>query len=211
MPLERAEREGVASWDLSLDARRRRDVRLTLILDPSLALVAWVHYAPPLNDSFRKSYRQFLKWNDEFPFVKFALSADERPVLTSEVPARGLDRDVLGFTIARLLAICDLLLDESAHWLWPGGKVPQSAGAGGAETRPGRIPRERSAGEGAGSAGTVLLELYAHELGELLAAASPDADGVLSAADPDGSRAEPAATLAATLDETGSTSTQRGP
>ena len=41
-------------------------------------ILLWVHFAPPLNDSFRVSYRQFLRWNDELPFVKFALSADER-------------------------------------------------------------------------------------------------------------------------------------
>ena len=34
MPIERAEREGVTSWDLLLDGRRRYDLRITLILDP---------------------------------------------------------------------------------------------------------------------------------------------------------------------------------
>ena len=53
--VERAERDGISSWDLLLDGRRRRDVRVTLILDPALALVAWVHYAPALSDTFRKS------------------------------------------------------------------------------------------------------------------------------------------------------------
>ena len=118
---ERVEREGVTSWDLVLDGMRRFDVPVTLILDPLLALIAWVHYAPALNDSFRKSYRQFLRWNDELPFVKFSLSVDERPVLASELPVQGLDRDTLGVAICRLLATCDLLLEESAHWIWSGG------------------------------------------------------------------------------------------
>ena len=38
-PLERADRDGVASWDLLVDGRRRRGIRLTLILDPAVALV----------------------------------------------------------------------------------------------------------------------------------------------------------------------------
>jgi len=122
-PLERVERDGTVSWDLILDGRRRHDIRMTLILEPALALVAWVQYAPPLRDSFRKSYTRFLHWNDELPFAKFALSADERPVLTTEVPVERLDVDTLGLTVARLLAICDLLLDESIGWLWPGKKV----------------------------------------------------------------------------------------
>ena len=67
------------------------DIRLTLILDPARAVVLWVHFAPPLNDSFRVSYRQFLRWNDELPFVKFALSDDDRPVLASELPVEALE------------------------------------------------------------------------------------------------------------------------
>ena len=160
-PVERAEREGVVSWDLVLDGRRRFDVRVTLILEPALALVAWVHYAPPLNDSFRKSYRQFLRWNDELPFAKFALSTDERPVLTSEVPIERLDRDRLGVTLARLLAICDLLLDESLQWLWPGGRRPP----GDAERRPRHV---------------ALLERYHEELAELTSFDGVQAEGLAS-------------------------------
>ena len=145
--VERAEREGIVSWDVLLDGRRRHDIRMTLILDPALALVAWVHYAPPLSDSFRKSYRQFLRWNDELPFVKFALSADERPVLTSEVAAADLSLDALGLTVARLVGVCDLLLDESVRWLWPGTKGPPDP-------------------QGASRNGA-LLERYAAQLAEL--------------------------------------------
>jgi hypothetical protein len=123
-PLERVDREGVTSWDLVLDGLRRFDVRITLILDPELALIAWVHYAPPLNDLFRRTYRKLLRWNDELPFVKFALGADDRPVLTAELPIRSVDRDELGLTLARLLAICDQLLEESATMIWLGGRIP---------------------------------------------------------------------------------------
>jgi hypothetical protein len=125
-PIDRGERGGISSWDLRLDGRRRADIRLTLILDPTSAMLLWVHFAPPLNDAFRVSYRQFLRWNDELPFVKFALSADDRPVLTSELEASSLDRDRLGLAIARLLAICDLTLDRSVGWLFPGArKAPE--------------------------------------------------------------------------------------
>jgi len=127
-PIDRADREGIASWDLELDGRRRFDVRMTLILDPALALIVWVHYAPPISDLFRKSYRKLLRWNDEYPFVKFAVAEDERPVLTSELPFALLDRDSLGLAIARSLVVCDQLLEESAGWLWVGGKIPDTAG-----------------------------------------------------------------------------------
>jgi hypothetical protein len=152
-PLERAERDGISSWDLDLDGMRRPRVRMTLILDPARALLLWVHFAPPLNDSFRVSYRQFLRWNDELPFVKFALSDDDRPVLTAELPVRSLDRDELGRTICRLLAVCDLTHGRSMAWLYPGAR----------NTPPTPSPSRQAA----------LFERYADDLAELLTA--PDA------------------------------------
>src|SRR5688572_19082698 len=43
----RAEREGVVAWDLVVDGRTRRDLRVTLILDPALGMIVWAHLAPP--------------------------------------------------------------------------------------------------------------------------------------------------------------------
>ena len=123
-PEARAERDRITSWDVRLDGRRRFDIRATLILAPDLGMIVWVHFAPPITDSFRKSYRKLLHWNDDYPFVKFSLAADERPVLTTEIPMPMLDRDELGFAIARLLTICDQVLEESAGWLWIGGRIP---------------------------------------------------------------------------------------
>lgn len=123
-PIERDERDGITSWDLRLDGLRRADIRFTVILDPDSVMLLWVHFAPPLNDSFRVSYRQFLRWNDELPFVKFALSAEDRPVLTTELTVGELDIDGLGLAIARLLAVCDLTLERSVVWLFPGRKTP---------------------------------------------------------------------------------------
>jgi hypothetical protein len=92
-------------------------------------LICWAHYAPPINDLFRKSYRRLLRWNDEFPFAKFSVSDDERPVLAVELPLSALgsgpDRaDPLGLALARIMGIADALFDESTDWLWLGGKVP---------------------------------------------------------------------------------------
>lgn len=140
-----AERDGVSSWDLELDGRVRARVRITLIFDAALGVVCWVHYAPPLADSLRRVYRQMLRWNDEFPFVKFSLAVDDRPVLSHEIPAPVLDADRIGLAIGRLLTICDLLYPESKAW----------------------VDRIGKAEAGAGEAGVKLLERYAAELGEL--------------------------------------------
>jgi hypothetical protein len=147
-PLERADREGVTSWDLVLDGRRRPALRITLILDPGLALICWAHYAPPVSDSFRKSYRQLLRWNDEIPFVKFSVGDDDRPLLTAEIPISTLGRDSLGLALARLLAVADRLFDESVHWLKAAGW--------------------QTTGMQHGPAGSILLERYAADLRELL-------------------------------------------
>jgi putative sensory transduction regulator len=147
-PLERADRDGIVAWDLVLDGRRRRDLRVTLICQPDLGLICWSHYAPPINDMFRKSYRRLLRWNDELPFVKFSVGEDERPILTVELSGANLDADGLGLALARILGVSDQLLEESAGWLWLGGKTP----AGYAE----RPPRNAA-----------LLDRYAARLPEL--------------------------------------------
>jgi hypothetical protein len=126
-PLERADRDGIASWDLVLDGRRRFDLRVTIILDPSLAIIAWAHYAPPINDMFRKSYRKLLHWNDEFPFVKFSVGEDERPLLTVELAIDRADLDDLGLALVRIVGLSDRLFAESVDWLWLGGKAPDQS------------------------------------------------------------------------------------
>lgn len=122
-PHERADREGIRSWDLVLDGRRRAELRITLIVDPSLAVLVWAQFAPPLGDGFRRSYRQLLRWNDEYPFVKFSLAEDERLVLAAEIPTDRVDAHQLGLTFARILALSDRLLGASRRWLhaagWP--------------------------------------------------------------------------------------------
>ena len=132
-PIERAERDGIASWDLILDGRRRFDLRITVILEPSLGLICWAHFAPPINDLFRKSYRRLLRWNDDFPFAKFSVGEDERPLLAVELPMSALDAtadrgDTLGLALARIVGIADRLLDDSRDWLWIGGRMPDQSG-----------------------------------------------------------------------------------
>jgi hypothetical protein len=148
-PVERLIREAVASWDVVVDGHRRRALRITLILDPALALVVYAHYAPPLADGFRRGYRRLLRWNDEFPFAKFGVTEDERPTLAVEIPAERLSLDELGLAIARLVGIADRLFDESTDWLWLGGRLP----AGYLE------PTGRD---------TALLDRFADRLGELV-------------------------------------------
>lgn len=120
----RLEREGIAAWDLVLDGRVRRDLRVTLILDPQIGAIAWAHLAPPLLDGLRKAYRTLLRWNDEFPLVKFSIADDGRPIAAVEIPSRWLDVDELGLALARVAGVADRIFDDTRGWLWIGGRVP---------------------------------------------------------------------------------------
>lgn len=154
-PLERAEREGLVSWDLLLDGVRRPALRVTVILDPAFALVVWAHFAPPINDYFRRAYRTLLRWNDELPFVKFSIGEDERPLLAQEVPVGLASADALGLALARMVAVADRCFDASVPWLKAGG-WPLT-------------------GVGAHPQGQRLLARFAAELGELAPAPGPGA------------------------------------
>jgi putative sensory transduction regulator len=139
-PGPRQERDPLTAWDVSLDGRRRVDLRVTVILDPSLGAILWAHLAPPLGDGLRKAYRTLLRWNDEFPLAKFSVADDGRPILAVEIPARWLSADELGLALARISAIADRIFDETRGWLWIGGRVPTGY-AEGAEGRAGLIRR----------------------------------------------------------------------
>ena len=129
VPGPRSDRDVVSAWDITLDGRRRRDLRATLILDPGLGLIVWAHLAPPIGDGLRKAYRALLQWNDQFPLAKFSLADDGRPILAVELPARWLDGEELGLALARVAGIADRLFDEVRPWLWIGGRVPDGYAA----------------------------------------------------------------------------------
>jgi hypothetical protein len=166
-PLERADRDGVSSWDLLLDGRRRAGLRVTVILDPVLALICWAHYAPPINDGFRRSYRKLLRWNDELPFVKFSIGEDERPLLVAEIPSASATRDALGLALARQVAVADRFFDESIEWLKAGGWSIEPVAAPAEAAAPGPGPS--------------LLARYATALAELLGGVPADATGPATA------------------------------
>ena len=138
-------RDGVHSWDLRVDGRKRRGIPMTVILLPGVGCVVWVPFAPPLTDEFRKSYRRLLRWNEEYPFVKFGVTEDERPVMGVEVAQPNLTEESLGEALARCVAMCDHLAAETTKW------------------------NDRAPGwKGKAASGERLLERYADRSAELL-------------------------------------------
>ena len=155
-PGPRVEREGIVAWDVSLDGRRRRDLRTTLILDPAIGVIVWAHLAPPIGDGLRKAHRTLLRWNEDFPLAKFSIAEDGRPILAAEIPERWVGAAEVGLALARVVAIADRIFDETRGWLWIGGRVPDDYAA-----RPIRTQ--------------ALLDRYAAELGELLGSGDAEA------------------------------------
>lgn len=124
-------RDDATVWDLELDGERRRNLRLSLIYDarPGGVVVVWVHLAPPLGDGLRKAYRQLLEWNDKYLFAKFGIAEDGRPVLSVELRAeQATEADVVE-ALARAVLIADRLLEETAAWIWIGGRIPADDGS----------------------------------------------------------------------------------
>lgn len=124
-------RDDATVWDLELDGERRRNLRCTLIHDarPGGVLVAWLHLAPPLGDGLRKAYRRLLEWNDKYLFAKFGIAEDGRPILSVELRAEGSTESDLVEALARAVLIADRLLDETAAWIWIGGRIPADDGS----------------------------------------------------------------------------------
>jgi len=124
-------RDDATVWDLELDGERRRGLRLSLIHDarPGGVLVVWAHLAPPLGDGLRKAYRRLLEWNDKYLFAKFGIAEDGRPVLSIELRAEQASEGDLVEALARAVLIADRLLDETAAWIWIGGRIPADDGS----------------------------------------------------------------------------------
>ena len=129
-PASAAEREGIVAWDLVLDGRRRRDLRVTLILDPAIGVSSGPTYAPPLA-TCSAVYRTLLRWNDEFPLVKFS----SRTTGGRCSPSRSRPRrrpPMSSASRSPAARVADRFFDESRGWL-KGGGWPTAPVADGAE------------------------------------------------------------------------------
>jgi hypothetical protein len=72
----------------------------------------------------KRIYARMLRANFDYPFVKFAMTDDDRPMLMTELPAAGLDRDELGRGVTRLSIVADRLLEETATAIADRGLLP---------------------------------------------------------------------------------------
>jgi hypothetical protein len=66
-----------------------------------------------------------LRANFDYPFVKFAMTDDDRPMLMTELPSSALSRDELGRGLVRLTVVADRLLEETASAVADRGVLPE--------------------------------------------------------------------------------------
>ena len=109
------------SRDVILDGRRRFDLRVTIAWVAGVGCSLWGYYGLEAMEIPKRVYARMLRANFDYPFVKFAMTEDDRPMLMTELPSAALDRHELGRALARLAIVADRLLEETAG----GGRRPR--------------------------------------------------------------------------------------
>lgn len=120
--------DAALSRDVVLDGERRFDLRVTVAWVAGVGWSLWGYYGQEAMEIPRRVYLRMLRANFDYPFVKFAMTEDDRPMLISELPARGVDRDELGRALTRLVIVADRLLEETAPAVADRGALPDWGG-----------------------------------------------------------------------------------
>lgn len=116
------------SRDVILDGERRFDLRVTIAWAAGMGLHLWAYYGPDAMELPRRTLLRLLGANAEYPFVKFAVTEEDRPMLIAELPPGTVDRDELGRALARMTVVADRLLEETAPAIADRGRLPDWRG-----------------------------------------------------------------------------------
>ena len=90
------------------------DLRVTVAWVAGIGLSLWAYYGQEDMEIPRRVLHRMLRANFDYPFVKFGMTEDDRPMLVTELPASALTRDELARALVRLTVVADRLLDETA-------------------------------------------------------------------------------------------------
>ena len=110
--------------DVVLDGLRRFDLRTTVAWVDGVGTSLWAYYGLEAMEIPKRIYARMLRANFDYPFVKFAMTDDDRPMLMTELPTTALDRDELGRGLVRLTVVADRLLEETALAVADRGVLP---------------------------------------------------------------------------------------
>jgi hypothetical protein len=110
--------------DVMLDGLRRFDLRTTVAWVDGVGTSLWAYYGLEAMEIPKRIYARMLRANFDYPFVKFAMTDDDRPMLMTELPTSAIDRDELGRGLVRLTVVADRLLEETANAVADRGILP---------------------------------------------------------------------------------------
>jgi hypothetical protein len=113
------------SRDIVVDGRRRYDLRITVAWVAGIGTSLWAYYGLEAMEIPKRIYARMLRANFDYPFVKFAMTDHDRPMLMTELPPSALDRDELGRGLVRLAVVADRLLEETALAVADRGLLPE--------------------------------------------------------------------------------------
>ena len=114
--------------DVEVDGERRYDLRVTVAWVEGIGLSLWAYYGLEAMEIPKRVFHRMLRANFDYPFVKFAMTDDDRPMLMTELPVTAVDRDALGRGLVGLALVADRLLDETAPAIADRGMLPDWAG-----------------------------------------------------------------------------------
>jgi hypothetical protein len=114
--------------DVVLDGLRRFDLRTTVAWVDGVGASLWAYYGLEAMEIPKRIYARMLRANFDYPFVKFAMTDDDRPMLMTELPTAAVDRDELGRGLVRLTVVADRLLEETAPAVADRGVLPDWSG-----------------------------------------------------------------------------------
>lgn len=127
--------DAAISRDIVLDGARRFDLRVTVAWIEGVGLALWAYYGLEAMEIPKRVFHYMLRANFDYPFVKFAMTDDDRPMLMSEIPGLAATRDELARGLVRLTIVADRLLEETAAAVADRGSFPDWSG------RTGRNPK----------------------------------------------------------------------
>ena len=116
------------SRDVVVDGRRRFDLRVTVAWIAGVGVSLWAYYGFEGMEIPKRVYARMLRANFDYPYVKFALTDDDRPMLMTEIPSAAADRDELGRGLTRILVVADRLLEDTANAVADHGRLPDWSG-----------------------------------------------------------------------------------
>lgn len=141
------------SRDVVIDGWRRFDLRVTVAWVAGVGCSLWGYYGLEAMEIPKRVYARMLRANFDYPYVKFAMTDDDRPMLMTELPTAAVDRDELGRGLARLAIVADRLLEETAAAVADRAVLPDWSG---------RMPRN-----------PLLLRVYGPEVEAVMPAWEP--------------------------------------